>query len=750
MKTADSPSLFPTPALKKRRFQMLTDLPMRAKLLLSYLAITALVASVIAFASSRSVSGALTEEVGASLQNAAAQSGLAIGSTLERQVGALRAFSLNTAVKDSVEAADNLRDLRPETGKADLQKLDAQWSAANADDPFIRSHLNNSAALELAEYSKQFPDNVEVLVTDQYGGLVAATSRTSSYYHAQQAWWQAAWNDGQGATYIGQPEYHANARSLAITIALPLHGLQSDKIIGIIRTTYRLDNLVNIIGGVRLGETGRAQLLLPSGQVIAADHTLAAVGPQLGQQLELAAAGGADASITNTAPSVVGLARVATASSDATIAGMGWQVFIQQQRDESLAPVLASERMIFLSSLGALILAGLLAILVAQLISAPIDRLTSAASALADGDLSRRMGMRRHDEIGVLASHIDTMAQALADRSATEQARERAMAEYLMFVQHVARGDLSQQLSEHHPGALGQLGAGLNQMVASLHDITSQVRQGASALAGAVAQISAATSEQSASSAQLSAAISKAASAIEQVKLLARQAIDQATLAAQNSQATLAVARQGDQSVGQTIDSMALIRQQVASIAQTIQSLAAQSRSISMISTAVSELADQINQLALNAAIESTRASDQDQDVAALARLVRELGSQARQSTSQVRQILSEIQDSTKAAVAATEQGAQRVESGAQLVHTTSAMIRQIAAGVESGAQASAQTAAAAQQQTQGIGQIAQAISSIQQATAQTLASTSQAEQAAQSLLALAQSLQQAIAVYRL
>src|SRR5215212_2727012 len=108
MKTADTPSLFSTPALKKRRFQMLADLPVRAKLLLSYLAITALSASVIAFVSNRAVSATLTDNVNASLQNAAAQSGLAVGSTLERQVGALQAFSLNTAVQDSVEAADRL------------------------------------------------------------------------------------------------------------------------------------------------------------------------------------------------------------------------------------------------------------------------------------------------------------------------------------------------------------------------------------------------------------------------------------------------------------------------------------------------------------------------------------------------------------------------------------------------------------------------------------------------------------------
>ena len=82
----------------------------------------------------------------------------------------------------------------------------------------------------------------------------------------------------------------------------------------------------------------------------------------------------------------------------------------------------ATEQTIFLTSLGALALSGLLALVVAQLISAPIGRLTTAASAIAAGDLSRRLGMRRRDEIGVLAANFDSMAQALEDRIAAEQA----------------------------------------------------------------------------------------------------------------------------------------------------------------------------------------------------------------------------------------------------------------------------------------------------------------------------------------
>ena len=56
MNTADLTSLTNTAALKPLRFQMLADLPVRAKLLLAFLAITAISASMIAFFSDRTTS----------------------------------------------------------------------------------------------------------------------------------------------------------------------------------------------------------------------------------------------------------------------------------------------------------------------------------------------------------------------------------------------------------------------------------------------------------------------------------------------------------------------------------------------------------------------------------------------------------------------------------------------------------------------------------------------------------------------
>lgn len=766
MDTVNSPPMPSASKPERGRFPILSDLPLRAKLLLVFLIITALSASSVAFFSDQTTTAGLTTDVGAALKNTANQSGLTVGEYLNRQISLLRSFGLSKIVQDGVlKASESYTSTA--TIQSGIEAIDRQWIKAKDTDPLIQSKITNEIAGELQEYRSTFPDNVEVFVTDKYGALVASTNRTSDYYQADEGWWQKAWNKGQGAIYIGQPVFDQSAQILGLTIAIPLYGHNSQEVVGVLRSTFRLDNLVKQIDSVRIGQTGKAELFLTEAQYLTSDQKVVDFDPATLSRILSSTSDYLEMSYENS-PSFVTHALVTTVSNDPAIANLGWSVVVHQDRDETLQPVAATQQTIFLTSLGTLLLSGLAALLIAQLISAPIGRLTTAAQQLAAGDLSKRLGMRRRDEIGKLATSFDKMAQSLEDRIAAEQlAREeaqrlqqaetknrqtleRAVTEYLSFVEKVAQGDLSQRLKSRYTGALGQLAEGLNGMVDSLRDITGQVQESTNALAAAIAQISAAATQQAASAAEQSAAITETATTVEEIKTLALQTAEQTALVAQNSQTALQIARDGSQVVGEAVGGMGQIRQEVLAIAQTIHNLAAQNRAISMIITSVSELADQINNLGRNAAIESTRAGRGDIDVEGLARMMRELAEQAKNSTNEVRGILTEIQRATQSAVEVADEGTRRAELSAQLATQAGSLIEQIAGEVEKGTQANTQVAAATQQQTLGMEQIGQAMTAIQQATTQALAGTRQVEGAAQDLQKLAHALQEATATYRL
>lgn len=64
----------------------------------------------------------------------------------------------------------------------------------------------------------------------------------------------------------------------------------------------------------------------------------------------------------------------------------------------------------------ALLLLGMVASQVARNLRAPLTRIIEAASAISNGDLTTRVGLKRDDELGVMSQHIDHMAEQLQDR----------------------------------------------------------------------------------------------------------------------------------------------------------------------------------------------------------------------------------------------------------------------------------------------------------------------------------------------
>jgi PAS domain S-box-containing protein len=358
--------------------------------------------------------------------------------------------------------------------------------------------------------------------------------------------------------------------------------------------------------------------------------------------------------------------------------------------------------------------------------------------------------------IGALETIVD-QTEVRAAMNRLQQANERlqvTVAEYGAFVQNVGQGDLTTRLSlnghDREDDPLVRLGHNLNDMVDSLRDMTIQVQEGASQLSSAAAEILSATTQQASGASEQSAAITQTTTTVDEVKTIAEQSATRSQEVADTAQRTVEVSRTGQQSVQDTIESMAQIKTRVEGIAENILALSEQTQQIGEIIATVNDIAAQSNMLALNASVEAARAGEQGKGFAVVAVEVRNLAEQSRQATDQIKAILSDIQRATNATVMATEEGTKGVDEGVQLASQAQAAIGQLAQVIDESAQSAAQVVAGSQQQASGVEQIALAMQNINQATVQSLASTRQAEKAAQDLNDLARSLTQTVQQYRL
>jgi methyl-accepting chemotaxis protein len=239
---------------------------------------------------------------------------------------------------------------------------------------------------------------------------------------------------------------------------------------------------------------------------------------------------------------------------------------------------------------------------------------------------------------------------ALAEAARTEAVHtQQRVDELLVFVRQVAAGDLASHTDVLGADSLGQMGAGLNELVSAFRTSLARINDTADALNGAAGQLTmvaqgmdegaAQTTDRAATassaSVQVSASIQTVATAAEEmtasISEIARNATDASTVA------TEAVGIAGNTQ-------------------STVASLGEASAEIGNVIKVITSIAAQTNLLALNATIEAARAGDAGRGFAVVANEVKELAGQTAKATEDISSRVAAIQGSTTDAVQAIAQ----------------------------------------------------------------------------------------------
>jgi signal transduction histidine kinase len=455
---------------------------------LAFLIITTFSITTVALFKNYATTRELTNHVGQNLKSHARTLALSVGNLLHQEVDTLRAFSLSKNIADAATVASRAYATTDRANiTADLLDIDRRWLTASNDTPLVQQFVNNATAAELRQYREQFKGNVEVFLTDQYGALVAAANRISDFYQADEEWWQQAWNNGRGATYIGQPAYDESARAFVIVLALPVYEHGTTNMVGILRTTFAVSGLLNLLDDMTFAQRGHAELWLPDGTRLTATQA-EPIAPAALQTVRNAQ----DVSfelVYHDTPSFISQDTVTSSTHDEVITQLRWQIIVYQNRDESLQPVTAAQQTTLMISLGIVAIAGALAWLFAQAISRPLVQLTQAAQRIEAGDWRQRMNVaattKQRDEIGQLARTLDQMAQSLAQRLEVEATLNDALEQHAKErTQALAAANAELQRQTAYLTALNETALGLVSRL-DVKDLLTDVAQRAVTLVSA-------------------------------------------------------------------------------------------------------------------------------------------------------------------------------------------------------------------------------------------------------------------------
>ncbi|WP_053189150.1 methyl-accepting chemotaxis protein [Pseudomonas thivervalensis] len=240
---------------------------------------------------------------------------------------------------------------------------------------------------------------------------------------------------------------------------------------------------------------------------------------------------------------------------------------------------------------------------------APLGDLVRQAEALGAGDLSVRLNVSSHDEIGQLARAFNQMSQALST-----------------MVEHIRKA--SQEVNSRAQALSGLSSGAYEGMEQQSGEITS--------MAGAVEEFSATSLN------------------------IADNMGNTERLAQENAQQT----RIGRTSMDEASSSLEQIAGALNSTASVINTLGQRSQEIGGIVGVITSIAEQTNLLALNAAIEAARAGEQGRGFAVVADEVRSLASRTRQATDEISSMINSIQQETGNAISTMEQGNLLMQEG--------------------------------------------------------------------------------------
>lgn len=307
---------------------------------------------------------------------------------------------------------------------------------------------------------------VGLLIVDQQGALVAASSEPDHYYFGKEAWWQALHKNGGDQVYVSAliqaQEGSFRTSEETLDVAVPILDDRQHAIIGAVKASYRFDNLFATIKQIRIGQTGHAMLFNAAGQPLVSPglpRPAQRIPSRLMAMIVSSEPGWAIAEDDGhgATDTVIGYAPV----SGLKLPDNTWHVFVRQQPSESYAPIRAQLRNLAVIGIVMLGLLWAMGRYVAARIVRPIHLLQTGVETISQGTYDLPLNINTGDEFEDLAGAVHRMADRLkASRAELEGLNAHLARRVDEKTQEVTKHMRSLELAERL-ATLGKVASGI-------------------------------------------------------------------------------------------------------------------------------------------------------------------------------------------------------------------------------------------------------------------------------------------------
>ncbi|MEI7836835.1 MAG: sensor histidine kinase, partial [Planctomycetota bacterium] len=279
-----------------------------------------------------------------------------------------------------------------------VKELDRAWASLPDSDPRVAAAIHHPrlAAL-LRQLQEEDPRIAEILLTDRFGQLVAATEKTEDFEQSDDPWWLVSYHEGKGLrVYVPHIGRDISANVWSVDMVVPIN--DGERFLGIVKVVMKLSAWLERVDRINEDTRMRVSLLTEQGRIVFVDD------PELGESMParesvLLRAGEAldvgrpswrrapDGTLQAFAP-----IRIGTHLAEHEVVCPAWLLSLQLPESKILAPTY--DLIMVAGGIGLVLILG---VFVAGLVLAEkglvrrIRRIRAASHEVAGGDLTQRV-----------------------------------------------------------------------------------------------------------------------------------------------------------------------------------------------------------------------------------------------------------------------------------------------------------------------------------------------------------------------